>query len=65
VDEVLWNGGNEGRRADLSSSLPFPLSCPYPQMQADFGFKSNMVDCSSAEGGDFNSTSLGTMVGTC
>ena len=34
-------------------------------MQADFGFKSNMVDCESAADGDFNSTSLGTMVGTC
>jgi len=34
-------------------------------MQADFGFKSNIIDCPSAAEGDFNSTSLGTMVGTC
>ncbi|GAB5032616.1 Hypothetical protein NocV09_01000640 [Nannochloropsis oceanica] len=34
-------------------------------MAADFGFKSNMNDCDSASNGDFNSTSLGTMVGTC
>jgi hypothetical protein len=65
VDEVGLSGGKEVWRADLSSSLPFHFSCPYPQMQADFGFKSPMVSCDSAADGDFNSTSLGTMVGTC
>jgi hypothetical protein len=34
-------------------------------MQADFGFKSPIVGCDSAADGDFDSTSLGMMVGTC
>lgn len=46
-------------------SLSMPLPHRHFQANGQFGFKSNIIDCESAEDGDFTSTSLGTMVGTC
>ncbi|TFJ87908.1 hypothetical protein NSK_001254 [Nannochloropsis salina CCMP1776] len=34
-------------------------------MSSTFGFSSNIVPCANAAAGDFNSTSMGTLVGSC